>query len=141
MVHDLTTPHPWLDLKVFVNGPLPFLLLLIALLRLTILATAYLIPQYLCAVQGFRALEIGDTLVWIAIPQLVLCPVAAFMLRRTDPRVAPSIGLACIGCACLMVANGLTTAWGSEEFLYSQLLRRSAKASPSQGSYSIACFT
>ena len=123
VVHDLTTPHPWLDLKVFVNGPLPFLLLMIALLRLTILATAYLIPQYLGAVRGFRALEIGDTLVWIAIPQLILCPIAAFMLTRTDPRVAPSIGLACIGCACLMVANGLTTSWGSDEFLYSQLLQ------------------
>jgi len=47
LLHELLTPHPWIDLKAFINGPLPFLLVLIALLRLTILSTAYLIPQYL----------------------------------------------------------------------------------------------
>jgi MFS transporter, DHA2 family, multidrug resistance protein len=123
VLHELLTPHPWLNLKAFIIGPLPFLLLLIALLRLSILSTAYLIPQYLGTVRGFRALEVGHTLVWIAIPQLVLLPISAFMLSRTDPRVAPSVGLICIGCACLMVANGLTPSWGSEEFLPSQMLQ------------------
>jgi DHA2 family multidrug resistance protein len=123
LVHELTTPHPWLDLKVFILGPLPFLLMLIALLRLSILSTALLIPQYLGAVRGFRSLEIGHTLIWIALPQLILCPLSAFMLRRTDPRVAPSIGLICIACACLMVAAGLTPSWGTEEFVPSQLLQ------------------
>jgi DHA2 family multidrug resistance protein len=123
LIHELRAPHPWLDLKVFVLGPLPFLLMLIALLRLSILSTALLIPQYLGAVRGFRALEVGHTLIWIALPQLVLCPISAFMLRRTDPRLAPSIGLTCIGCACLIVATGLTPSWGSEEFVPSQLLQ------------------
>jgi DHA2 family multidrug resistance protein len=123
LIHELLTPHPWLDLKAFVESPLPFLLMLIALLRLSILSTSLLIPQYLGTVRGFRALEVGHTLIWIAVPQLVLCPISAFMLRRTDPRVAPSIGLICIGCACLLVATGLTPSWGSEEFVPSQLLQ------------------
>jgi MFS transporter, DHA2 family, multidrug resistance protein len=123
LLHELVTPDPWLDLKAFILGPLPFLLLLIALLRLSILSTSILIPQYLGTVRGFRALEVGNTLIWIAIPQLVLCPISAFMLTRTDPRVAPSIGLVCIGCACIMVATGLTPSWGSDEFLLSQLLQ------------------
>jgi DHA2 family multidrug resistance protein len=123
LFHEIVTPHPWLDLKGFILGPLPFLLLLVALLRLSILSTSILIPQYLGTVRGFRALEVGNTLIWIAIPQLVLCPISAFMLTRTDPRVAPSIGLICIGCACMMVATGLTPSWGSDEFLPSQLLQ------------------
>jgi DHA2 family multidrug resistance protein len=123
VLHELVTPHPWIHLKAFISGPLPFLLALIALLRLTILSTSYLIPQYLGTVRGFRALEVGDTLIWIAIPQLLLCPISAFMLRRTDPRIAPSIGLICIGCACWMVAANLTPSWGSDEFLPSQLLQ------------------
>jgi DHA2 family multidrug resistance protein len=123
LIHELVTPHPWLDLKALIRTPLPFLLLLVALLRLSILSTSYLIPQYLGVVRGFRALEVGHTLIWIAIPQLVLCPISAFMLTRTDPRIAPSVGLICIGCACMMVATGLTPSWGSEEFLPSQLLQ------------------
>jgi len=123
LLHELLTPYPWIDLKVFINGPFPFLLLLISLLRLTILSTAFLIPQYLGAVRGFRSFEVGHTLIWIAIPQLVLCPISAFMLSRTDPRIAPSVGLSCIVCACLLVATGLTPSWGAEEFLPSQLLQ------------------
>ena len=120
LIHELLTPYPWLNLKLLIS-PLPFLLILIGVLRLAILSTALLIPQYLGAVRNFRALEVGDTLIWIAVPQLVLCPLSAFMLRRIDPRATPVIGMTLIAIACLMVANGLTTDWGSDEFLPSQL--------------------
>jgi DHA2 family multidrug resistance protein len=102
---------------------MPFLLLLVAFLRLSILATAFLIPLYLGSVRGFRALEVGHTLWWIAAPQLILCPLAGFMLRRSDPRLVASIGLAFIAVACLMVAWNITPVWGSEQFLPSQLLQ------------------
>jgi DHA2 family multidrug resistance protein len=122
-VHEARTPHPFINLKVALGGPVPRLLLLISFLRLTILSTAYLIPLYLQSVRGFRALEVGQTLVWIAAPQLVFCPLAALMLRRTDARVVAAIGLIFIAVACLMVAHGLTPVWGSDQFLPSQLLQ------------------
>jgi DHA2 family multidrug resistance protein len=122
-VHEARTAHPLLNLKVAFAPPLPKLLVLIALLRLTILSTAYLIPLYLGAVRGFRALEVGHTLIWIAVPQLIFCPLAALMLRRSDPRLVASIGFIFISVACLMVAYGLTPIWGSEQFLSSQLLQ------------------
>jgi DHA2 family multidrug resistance protein len=122
-VHERRAPYPFINLRTALRGPLPRLLLLISFLRLTILSTAYLIPLYLQAVRGFRALEVGETLVWIAAPQLIFCPLAALMLRRTDARVVASIGLIFIAVACLMVAHGLTEVWGSEQFLPSQLLQ------------------
>ena len=122
-IHEARTPRPLLDFKVAFASPLPQLLLLIAFLRLTVLSTAFLIPQYLQAVRGFRALEVGQTLLWIAAPQLILCPLAALMLRRIDPRVVASIGFVLISLACLSVAGGLTPVWGSDQFLPSQLLQ------------------
>jgi DHA2 family multidrug resistance protein len=122
-IHEARSKDPFINLKVAFAPPLPRLLLLIAFLRLTILATAYLIPQYLQGVRGFRALEVGQTLVWIAAPQLVFCPLAALMLRRTDPRLVSSIGFIFISLACLMVAHELTPLWGSDQFLPSQLLQ------------------
>ena len=62
--------------------------------------------------RGFRALEVGDTLVWIAAPQLILCPLAALMLRRSDARLVASIGFMFISIACLMVAYNLTPVLG-----------------------------
>ena len=122
-VHEAVTRNPLINLKIAFADPLPRLLVLIAFLRLTILATAYLIPQYLQVVRGFRALEVGKTLVWIAAPQLIFCPLAAFLLRRVDARLVSSIGFICVAVACLMVAHGLTPLWGSDQFLPSQLLQ------------------
>jgi MFS transporter, DHA2 family, multidrug resistance protein len=122
-VNEARTAHPLIKLNVAFAAPLPALLLLIGFLRLTILSTAFLIPQYLQAVRGFRALEVGETLVWIGAPQLVFCPLAALTLRRTDPRMVASFGFVLVAIACLMVAHGLTQAWGSDEFMPSQLVQ------------------
>jgi DHA2 family multidrug resistance protein len=122
IVHEKRSANPLLNFKVLAN-PLPRLLMLVALLRLTILSTSYLIPLFLGAVRGFRALEVGQTLIWIALPQLIFCPLAGLMLRRSDPRLVASIGFIFISVACLMVAHGLTPIWGSDQFLPSQLLQ------------------
>src|SRR6202034_1818484 len=123
IIHEARSANPLVNLKVALGDPLPRLLLLIALLRLTILSSAYLIPLFLGAVRGFRALEVGQTLIWIAVPQLLFCPLAGLMLRRSDPRLVASIGFIFISIAGLMVAYGLTPIWGSGQFLRSQLLQ------------------
>jgi len=123
LIHEARTPRPLLNLKVLFGAPMPSQFLLIAFLRLTILATAYLIPLYLGSVRGYRALEVGDTLIWIAAPQLILCPLAALMLRRSDARLVASIGFIFISVACLMVAYNLTPIWGSYQFLPSSFLQ------------------
>jgi MFS transporter, DHA2 family, multidrug resistance protein len=123
IIHEARSANPLVNFKVALGDPLPRLLVLIALLRLTILSSAYLIPLFLGAVRGFRALEVGQTLIWIAVPQLVFCPLAGLMLRRSDPRLVASIGFIFVSIAGLMVAYGLTPIWGSDQFLPSQLLQ------------------
>jgi DHA2 family multidrug resistance protein len=123
LLHERVTPYPLLNLRVVFGAPMPSLVALIAFLRLTILSTAFLIPLYLGSVRGFRALEVGETLIWVAVPQLIICPLAALMLRRADPRLVASLGFLFISSACLMVAYRLTPLWGSFQFLPSQLLQ------------------
>jgi DHA2 family multidrug resistance protein len=122
-IHEGVTARPLFNLNVIFGSPMPSQFLLIAFLRLTILATSYLIPLFLGSVRGFRALEVGDTLVWIAVPQLILCPLAALMLRRSDARLVASIGFIFISVACLMVSYNLTPIWGSYQFLPSSFLQ------------------
>ena len=123
LVHESRTAHPGVNLKVVFSSPMPRLLLLITFLRLTILSTAYAVPQFLQVVRGFRTLEVGQTLVWIAVPQLLVCFAAGYLLRRIDARLVASIGFLCICGACLMVAHGLTPEWGTDQFLPSSLLQ------------------
>jgi DHA2 family multidrug resistance protein len=122
-IHEAITPRPLFNLRVIFGAPMPSQFMLIGFLRLTILSTAYLIPLYLGSVRGFRALEVGQTLFWVAAPQLILCPLAALMLRRSDARLVASIGFIFISVACLMVAYNLTPIWGSYQFLPSSFLQ------------------
>ena len=122
-IHEARTPNPGVNLKIVLEPPLPRLLVMIGFLRLTILSTAYAIPQFLQVVRGFRAIEVGQALVWIALPQLVVCFMAGYILRRVDPRLVASVGYMLILAACLMVAHGLTPLWGSDQFLPSSLLQ------------------
>jgi DHA2 family multidrug resistance protein len=122
-VHERTTECPAVDFKVVFTPPMPRLLVLVAFLRLTILSTAFIIPQFLGAVRGFRAIEVGQTLVWIAAPQLLVCFLGGYLLRRSDPRLVASAGFLAICCACLMVAYNITPLWGTDQFLPSQLVQ------------------
>jgi MFS transporter, DHA2 family, multidrug resistance protein len=123
VIHAARAAQPLLNLRVVFGSVLPILFVLIAFLRLTIQSTAYLIPLFLGSVRGFRALEVGGTLMWIAVPQLIFCPLAGLMLRRTDPRLVASIGFILISVACLLVAYNLTPLWGSYQFLPSSFLQ------------------
>lgn len=122
-IHEASTKSPLLNLKVVFAAPLPSQFLLVAFLRLTVTAAGFFIPLFLGSVRGFRALEVGDTLAWIAAPQLLVCPLAALILRRTDARLVAGIGFIFISVACFMVAYNLTPLWGSYQFLPSSLLQ------------------
>jgi DHA2 family multidrug resistance protein len=122
-VHEARTPTPAVNLKILFEAPLPRLLVMVAFLRLTILSSSYVIPQFLQVVRGFRAIDVGETLVWIAAPQLIVCFMAGYVLRRMDARFVASVGFMFICVACLMVAHTITPVWGSDQFVPSQLLQ------------------
>jgi len=122
-LHLLFVPSEWFAPMGAFRWPLPLLLLMVLVLRLTILSTAFLIPQFLIFGRGFRSLEVGQAMVWIAIPQLITAPVAALLLRRMDSRWIACIGLICIGTACWVVARTMTPEWGPQQFLPTQLLQ------------------
>ncbi len=128
LVHETRTAHPGVDLKVVARSPMPQQLVLISFMRLTLLSTAFLIPQYLTVVRGYRGLEVGQSLAWVAFPQLLLCPLAGLMLRRSDPRFVSSIGFILIIISCFMVAWGLTSLWGTDQFVPSAVVQAIGQA-------------
>jgi DHA2 family multidrug resistance protein len=89
--------------------------------RVVLLAIAFLIPSFLGAVQGYRPLETGRVLLWVAGPQLIVGIVAAWLMRRVDGRLILAIGFAIVAIACLMNAQ-LTSVWTGDNFWVSQLV-------------------
>jgi len=109
-------------LAFVVRGNFPLIMLSITFLRFAILSTSYVIPQYITTVQNYRAIQIGGVLLWIALPQFVLAPTIATILRFIDARWLIALGFALIGFACFM-ASRLTQDCVGDNFLLSQLVQ------------------
>ena len=123
VARELTTLKPFFDLRYALRGVLPQIALVLILYRALVLATALIVPQFLTVVQGLRALQVGDALLWIAAPQILLAPLVGLTLQRVDARWVMATGFFAIGAACLLVSTGLTQAWASGDFIPSQLLQ------------------
>ena len=122
IVREMTAVRPFLNLPLLLRGNLIIMLLALACIHFIILSTAYIIPAYLQAVQNFRELQVGQVLLWIALPQLIIALPLAALLRRMDGRITLALGAALIGIACLMTSQ-LTTEWATHDFLPSQILQ------------------
>jgi DHA2 family multidrug resistance protein len=122
IVQELTSPRPWINLRYAAAGNIPLLFLLITFFRFTILSTTYIIPQFLTTVENYRAIEVGGVLLYIALPQFLIAPVVATILRFVEPRLPLALGFALIGCGCFM-AGQLTQQWVGDDFLPSQIVQ------------------
>jgi DHA2 family multidrug resistance protein len=65
-------------------------------------------------------------LLWIALPQFLLAPIAATILRFVDARFMMALGFALVGCACFM-AGELTNQWAGD-VLPSQIVQAVAQS-------------
>lgn len=122
VVHESLTPRPFINLRYVSSGNMPLLAVILIMFRFAVLSTALIIPQYMTTVHGYRSLQTGDVLIWIALPQFILAPIIGTLLRHMDARIPLAIGFAAIGIACFM-ASQLTQDWASGDFLPSQIVQ------------------
>lgn len=122
VAQELISDRPWINLRYAVMGNIPFLFVLISFFRFALLSTAYVIPQFLGTVQNYRAIEVGGVLKWIALPQFLIAPMVATILRYVDPRIPLAFGFALVACGCFM-AGQLTQDWIGDDFLPSQIVQ------------------
>jgi DHA2 family multidrug resistance protein len=122
VLQTLFAKHPWINPRFLLQRNILLIMTILVLYRFIILSTSYLIPQYLTTIQNFRSLEIGKVLLWIAVPQFLLAPLIATVLRRVDPRIVLASGVCAVGVACLM-ASAITRDWATNDFLPSQVLQ------------------
>ncbi|WP_239479437.1 MFS transporter [Lichenicola cladoniae] len=122
VLREVSAPRPFLNLRLLLHGNLVLMMLALVAVRFIILSTAYIIPTYLQAVQNFRELQVGQVLLWIALPQFVIVVPLAMLLRRMDGRYVLAFGILLVGIASLMTAQ-ITSVWTTEDFLPSQILQ------------------
>jgi DHA2 family multidrug resistance protein len=121
VVNELGVERPLIDLKALLHVNVCIPPVMITLFVFGSTATSFIVPDYLTRVQGLRSLQIGDVLNWVALPQILLVPFLAWVLRYLDARLLLAVGLATIAVGSWM-DTGLTHDWAGDDFLPSQLV-------------------
>jgi MFS transporter, DHA2 family, multidrug resistance protein len=119
LVHEARTEDPLIHLRILVQRSVAVPALLISIYGFGSTATGFVLPDYLTRIQGLRDLQIGDTLNWIALPQIILVPLVALLLKRIDARLVLVFGFAMLAIGSWM-DTGLTHDWAGGDFLPSQ---------------------
>ena len=64
--------------------------------------STFILPLYLAQVQGYNAMQIGQTVMWAGMPQLLITPFVPKLMQRFDLRLLVAIGFTLFGVSCLM---------------------------------------
>ncbi len=119
---ELTAKKPFVNLRVLAYRRFTLCTLILSALGLALYGSVYLIPVYLAQIQGYSPLQIGLTLMWVGLPQLVLLPFVPKLMNIFDPRIVAAMGLALFGLSCVL--NGfLDPDYGMDQFRFSNIIR------------------
>jgi len=122
IVIELLRRDPFIDLRLLGQRDFGISCLVGTVFGLGMYGVMYVLPVYLAQIQGYNAGQIGHTIMWSGVPQLLMMPVAALMAKRWDARMLISLGLALFATSCLM--NGQMTHWTAHDQLrVTQLIR------------------
>jgi DHA2 family multidrug resistance protein len=66
--------------------------------------SVYLLPVYLAQIQGYDAWQIGQVMMWLGLPQLVIIPFVPKLMQKIDARLLLGAGIVLFGVSSLMNA-------------------------------------
>ncbi|UPG90326.1 MFS transporter [Luteibacter aegosomaticola] len=122
LLHETTLPAPSVDFGLLVRRNVFFCILLITATRFLVTSSNTLVANFLIQVRGLRPLEVGNALLWVALPQLIIAPTVAWLLNRVDARFAIGLGFS-IATAGFLLATGITSEWAEGDFKVALLLQ------------------
>lgn len=112
----LAATTPWLDLTLLRRTTFAFGMAEALSLRFGLLMASFAVPQALMRLQGFRAEQSGQAVLWLALGQFIGFPLAWLWLRRLDARWPLAAGLATFTLAALWAAQ-ITPFWQIDQFI------------------------
>lgn len=120
-------PSPMLDLRIILQWNAGLALSVLFTTRFASMATAFVIPQFLLRIQGYRTLELGDYFLLAGLPQLLMAPIVAWLCYRLPPRDLVVFG-AILFSSGVWLVSGQTNLSNGDQFMTGMLIQ--AVASP-----------
>ncbi len=82
----------------------------------------YLLPLYLAQIQGYNALQIGEVIMWMGLPQLFIIPLVPKLMKVISPKWLCAGGFALFGISSFF-SGVLNPDFAGEQFNHIQIIR------------------
>jgi len=122
VIIELCRAKPFVNLRLLGYRNLGFSSVVAFMLGLGLYGTIYLIPLYLGEVQGYSPLQIGETLVWVGLPQFFIFPVLPLLMKKFDTRLLVSFGCVVFAVSCFMNAF-MDLNYAHDQFRFANIVR------------------
>lgn len=84
--------------------------------------TVFVLPVYLAQIQGYNALQIGQVIMWLGLPQLLLIPLVPVLMRHIPPRFICATGFLLFATGSFL-SGSLNPDFAGDQFIAIQILR------------------
>ncbi len=119
---ELFRDKPFVNLRLLGTRNLGFSSVVAFALGLGLYGSIYLIPLYLGEVQGYSPLQIGETLVWVGLPQLIVFPFLPLLMKKIDVRALVCFGCAVFALSCFMNTD-MSYNTAHDQFMFANIVR------------------
>jgi DHA2 family multidrug resistance protein len=99
---ELKVKEPLINLRLFARRNFGAGSVAMFLLGVTVYGCVFILLLYLVQVRGYNGAQIGNVLLWTALPQFVVLPFLPLLLRKVDPRWLVALGFALFATSNLM---------------------------------------
>ncbi len=122
VILQLSKPNPLINLGILRNRNFGLSSISSIGLGVGLYGSIYLLPLYLAQIQGYNAMQIGEVIMWMGIPQLFLIPLVPKLMKIISPKWLCALGFGLFGFASF--ASGvLNLDFAGPQFNQIQLIR------------------
>lgn len=122
VIRQLTAEHPLLNLKLLKKWNFSMAAIVNVILGVGLYGSIFLLPTFLAQVQGYNALQIGQAMIWVGLPQLFIIPTIPLLMKRIDPRILIACGVSLFAISCWLNVF-MTQNTAMEQLVIPQLVR------------------
>ena len=122
VILQLSRPNPLINLGILRERNFGLTSVASLGMGLGLYGSIYLLPLYLAQVQQYNALQIGQVIMWMGIPQLFLIPLVPKLMKVVPPRWLCAAGFALFGLSSF-ASGALNPDFAGDQFHPIQIIR------------------
>lgn len=122
VILQVSRPNPLINLAILRNRNFGLSSIASLGMGVGLYGSIYLLPLYLAQIQNYNALQIGEVIMWMGLPQLVLIPLVPQLMKIISPKILCTLGFGLFGLASFS-SGVLNPDFAGSQFNQIQIIR------------------